>query len=165
MPLLPWIALTGCKDAALSPEALQDPESCAECHPDHHRQWSGSMHAYASEDPIFRAMNAQGQVETGGELGDFCVQCHAPLAVELGLTTDGSNLDEVPEHLRGIGCAYCHQVDEVAGDHNNPLRFAGDALLRGPYRDPIENRAHDSAYSSLHDRDEFESSAGLAEVV
>ena len=71
------------------------------------------MHAYASEDPVFRALNALGQAETNGELGDFCVQCHAPLAVELGLTTDGLELDEVPEHLRGIGCTFCHQVDAV----------------------------------------------------
>src|SRR6185295_1082953 len=71
---------------------LQDPQTCNECHPRHVTQWSGSMHAYASEDPVFVAMNRRGQRETNGELGTFCVQCHAPMAVKLGLT-DGTNFD------------------------------------------------------------------------
>jgi hypothetical protein len=40
------------------------------------------MHAYAAEDPVFLAMNARGQRETQGALGAFCVNCHAPLAVQ-----------------------------------------------------------------------------------
>ncbi len=78
-----------------SPEALYDPKSCAGCHPDHYREWSGSMHAYASTDPVFRAMNVRGQRDTHGDLGDNCVTCHAPLAVELGLTNSGLDLAEV----------------------------------------------------------------------
>ena len=47
------------------------------------------MHAYASDDPVFRAMNQRAQRETSGALGDFCVKCHAPMAVQKALTTDG----------------------------------------------------------------------------
>ncbi|MBX2801489.1 MAG: cytochrome c family protein [Myxococcales bacterium] len=152
-----WV-LVACSGQKLTVEELRDPAACADCHPDHHREWSGSMHAYASEDPVFRALNERGQEETGGELGDFCVKCHAPMAVELGLTTDGTNLDEVPDHLLGVTCYYCHQVDAVEGEHNNPLRIAGDALMRGGIPDPVDNKAHDSAYSPLLDRGELESS-------
>ena len=73
------------------------------------------MHAYAAEDPVFLAMNARGQRETNGALGDFCVKCHAPLAVELGLTTDGLNLGEIPPHLAGVTCFFCHTVESVEG--------------------------------------------------
>ena len=142
----------GCGTPRLSAEEMQDPAVCADCHPDHHREWSGSMHAYASADPVFRALNALGQAETDGDMGDFCVRCHAPLAVELGLTTDGLNLDEVPEHLQGINCYFCHQVEQVGADHNNGLTMAMDRTLRGGHRDPVRTRAHDSAYSELHDR-------------
>ena len=69
----------------LTADELLDPEACRECHPSHVQEWSGSMHAYAGDDPVFRAMNARGQRETEGALGDFCVQCHAPLALRLGL--------------------------------------------------------------------------------
>ncbi|MCA9527268.1 MAG: hypothetical protein KC549_13340, partial [Myxococcales bacterium] len=126
--------------------------------PDHYRQWSGSMHAYAGVDPVFRAMEAKGQAETGGALGDFCVQCHAPLAHRLGLARTAADLDDLPAHLGGVTCAFCHQVDAVEGSHNNPLRLALDGVMRGPFADPRPNPAHPSAYSPLHDRQELVSS-------
>lgn len=116
------------------------------------------MHAYAAEDPLFRTLNAIGQRETNGALGDFCVQCHAPLAVRLGLTDDGLNLDEVPSHLQGITCFFCHSVDGVDDDHNNPLTLADDGVLRGGFDDPVPNRFHASKYSPLLDRNDARSS-------
>ena len=83
----------------LDKAAMMDPATCGECHQTHLTQWSGSMHAYASKDPVFLAMNARGQRETNGELGSFCVQCHAPMALRTGATTDGDS------HLEVFGCA------------------------------------------------------------
>ncbi|MCX4246402.1 multiheme c-type cytochrome [Paraliomyxa miuraensis] len=143
---------------ALDPnERLLDPATCEECHPTHYREWLGSMHAYAAEDPVFRAMNARGQRETNGELGDFCVRCHAPMAVELGLTTDGLNLDEVPQHLRGVTCFFCHTTESVGGAHNNPLQLSGQRTMLGAIHDPVDNDAHASAYSPLLDSATMES--------
>lgn len=136
-----------------SREELLDPTTCKECHDDHYADWAGSMHAYASDDPVFRAMNARGQRETGGELGSFCVKCHAPMALAEGATTDGLNLDEVPDQLKGVTCFFCHTVDEVQGDHNNPLHLADDLTMRGRYDDAVDNDAHRSAYSDLHNGD------------
>jgi len=138
-------------------EQRMDPASCVECHAEHHGEWAGSMHAYASTDPIFRAINAKGQEETDGALGDFCVRCHAPVALALGLTVDGLNLDEVPAWAQGITCYFCHSVDAVNGTHNNPLSLADDGLFRGPYADPVPNQAHASLYSPLLDGDRRES--------
>src|SRR4029079_17849485 len=97
------IALASCGEGpALAIPELQDPQTCNECHPKHVQQWSGSMHAYASDDPVFVAMNKRGQRETGGALGTFCVKCHAPMAVELGLTS-GADFDpaQLPPSARG----------------------------------------------------------------
>ncbi len=123
-------------------EALRDPETCAECHPVHHREWLGSMHAYAAEDPVFRAMNQKAQRETNGEIGDFCVSCHAPVAVALGLTEDGLNLAELPREVQGVTCWFCHQVDAIEGTHNNPLRLAMDAVMRGNVVEPLAPDTH-----------------------
>ena len=139
-------------------EELIDSATCKDCHQDHYREWSGSMHAYASDDPVFRAMNARGQRETDGELGDFCVKCHAPMAVREGATTDGLNLDDVPGQLKGVTCFFCHSVDSVDGAHNNPLVLSDDLAMRGEYDDPVDNEAHPAAYSPLHDRDQADSS-------
>jgi len=143
----------------LEPAALMDPQSCAGCHPDHVREWSGSMHAYASDDPVFLAMNARGQRETSGELGHFCVQCHAPMALRTGATTDGLNLAELPQHLKGVTCYFCHSVDEVLGDHNNALHLMDDGVMRGSLSDPHPSSPHRVAYSPLHDRSRPESAA------
>lgn len=139
-------------------EALQDPETCAECHPDHYREWLGSMHAYAAEDPVFRAMNARGQRETNGELGDFCVRCHAPAAVALGLTEDGLNLDELPQKHRGVTCWFCHQVEAVEGTHNNPLLLAFDGVMRANVVNPLEPPVHGVTRSKHHNRNSLSSS-------
>ena len=145
-------------DHLTAAEAL-DPAACRDCHPDHYREWSGSMHAYAGEDPVFRAMNARGQRETGGDLGGFCVGCHAPVAVALGLTEDGTNLDDVPRHLRGVTCAFCHQISDVTDTHNNPLTWANDGVMRGPFDDPASSAGHASEYSPHTDRDTLESAS------
>ena len=141
----------------LSAEQLRDPATCSGCHQEHYRDWSGSMHAYAAEDPVFLAMNRRGQRETNGALGTFCVQCHAPVAVAEGLTSDGLNLAELPSSAKGVTCYFCHNAVEVSGTHNNPLRLARDDVMRGAFSDPIESHVHGSAYSPLHDRDQLAS--------
>jgi hypothetical protein len=139
----------------LTREQLMDPLTCAGCHSKHYEQWASSMHAYAADDPLFLAMNARGQREAN--IGDFCVQCHAPMAVRTGATTDGLNLASLPRSLKGVTCYFCHSVDGVEGTHNNPLRLADDLTLRGPFADATPNPAHASAYSPLQDRDQLAS--------
>lgn len=161
---LPLLLLAGGWSAGCVPgepltsEQLLDPEACAECHSEHYEQWSGSMHAYAAEDPVFLAMNERGQRETNGELGSFCVDCHAPMAVRTGATTDGLNLADVDPKLRGVTCAFCHRVDGIQEDHNAQMTLGDEASLRGGIDDPVKTRAHDSVYSPLHDRNQQESS-------
>jgi hypothetical protein len=145
------------KPAPMTREQLLDPATCAECHPSHYREWASSMHAYAAEDPVFRAMNQRGQRETGGALGDFCVECHAPMAVREKATFDGLDLDAVPAHLRGVTCYFCHNAVEVTDHFNNGIRLADDLILRGAIADPVDPGAHGVAYSRLHDRNRPES--------
>ncbi len=158
---LVWLSLCGCGGGSsftLDREALLDPQSCQGCHPQHHEEWASSMHAYAAEDPVFLAMNRRGQRETAGQLGAFCVNCHAPMAVREGATTDGLNLASVPKKLQGVTCFACHAVEEVTGTHDAPLKLAADGVMRAAIRDPHPQRAHGAAYQSLLDRDHLESS-------
>jgi hypothetical protein len=141
----------------LSREELLDPTTCDKCHADHYRDWSGSMHAYAADDPVFLAMNVRGQRETQGALGSFCVNCHAPLAVREGKTTDGTNLATVDAKYKGVTCFFCHTVDGVLGDHDDLLHLASDVVMRGPFADPVASSAHPSGYSALHDRNYLQS--------
>lgn len=176
--------LCGCADDAgpsegpvitpLSVEALMKPETCQGCHPQHYREWASSMHAYAAKDPIFLAMNARGQEETNGELGTFCIQCHAPVAVAMNLTKDGLNLDDLPEETKGVTCYFCHNIESISKDHNNPLGLAAnnplemamDTVMRGGMGRPGESTnppprqspVHGVAYSPLLDGSDLKSS-------
>ncbi len=92
---LATVLAAACKGPAAAPAPelttaeLLDPASCQGCHPDAFADWSGSMHAYAADDPVFLAMEARAQRETGGAIGTFCTQCHAPMAVLTGALSDG----------------------------------------------------------------------------
>jgi hypothetical protein len=130
---------------------LMDPAACQTCHPQQYQAWSGSMHAYAAEDPVFLAMNQRGQRETGGALGDFCVGCHAPVALREGLTTDGLNLPSLPAAVKGVTCYFCHSTASVDGTHNNPLTLTTDGTLFGPFADPAPGTPHKSTYSPFFD--------------
>lgn len=134
---------------------LQDPNTCATCHASHVREWQGSMHAYAAEDPIFLAMQKRAQRDTNGQVGTFCASCHAPIAVREGLTKDGSNLASLPQEKRGITCYFCHSATDTTDVHNNALTLGDDLVLRGDIRDPVANSFHASGYSTLHDGDEL----------
>jgi len=155
------LAACGSSHDYLTTEELMKPESCMECHPKHFTEWSGSMHAYASDDPVFLAMNAKGQADTGGALGDFCVNCHAPMARRLGLTTDGLNLATLEPWAKGVTCFFCHSVESVTDDHNNPLVLAADDVMRGGLQnpDPVDSPAHRTKYSAVVDADRPESAS------
>ncbi|HVO32147.1 MAG TPA: multiheme c-type cytochrome [bacterium] len=143
---------------SLTRAELEDPQTCMSCHPSAYQQWSGSMHAYASEDPVFLAMNARGQRETGGALGSFCVKCHAPLALQEGLTVDGTNLPSLEPKFRGVNCYFCHTIDEVTGDHNAAVHTAEDMTMRGGITNPLYNGVHRAKYDALDDRNTLDSS-------
>jgi hypothetical protein len=146
--------LLGCTaeaEVTLTRQQLMDPDTCKGCHPNHYREWSSSMHAYASVDPIFIAMNKRGQREAN--LGPFCVKCHAPMAVRENLTVDGLNLQQLPNQVKGVTCYFCHNAIGVGGEaHNNPLELADDTTMRASIRDPVKQSAHGAVYSKFHDR-------------
>lgn len=141
----------------LGRDQLMDPKQCGTCHPRHYEEWAGSMHAYAADDPVFVAMNKRGQRETGGKLGAFCVQCHAPMAVREGATTDGLNLAELPSKLKGVTCYFCHNAVDVGEHFNNDVRLANDTTMRASLDSPATSTAHAVGYSPLLDGNRRES--------
>ena len=149
----------GSQDAAapttLSVEQLMDPLTCRQCHASQYAEWSGSMHAYASVDPLFVALNQRAQDDA--QVGTLCASCHAPLAVRTGATTDGTNLASLPDHLKGVTCYACHDASQVTNTHNNSVRLANDVTMRAGIADPLHNGAHQSSYSPLHDRSQLAS--------
>lgn len=148
--LLLLAAIAACDPLDTAPTT--DPATCEGCHPDQTREWASSMHAYASEDPVFVAMNRRGQRETSGQLAQFCTRCHAPFA-------DSATLDDVPRERRGVGCVACHKVEWVEAPHNAAIRWDLYGPMRGALHAPVDNPAHESRYSELVDANRTESSS------
>lgn len=115
------------------------PEYCGQCHQQHLKDWQGSMHAYATVDPIYRAMLDRGVEETKGELDQFCIQCHAPVASKNGLTPvyedDGTwkvRFDTTePTIGRGVVCVTCHRMESVEATKNAEFSLT-ERTLYGP---------------------------------
>jgi hypothetical protein len=146
-------------DAQVTPERyplakLKDPATCERCHPKHYREWEASMHAYASIDPVFIAMNKRGQRETGGKLGDFCVNCHAPIAVREKLISPGGlDVESAPKWAQGVTCYFCHNaigLENPEQHFNGNLKLANDRTMRGSF-EALDPGVHGVAKSSFHD--------------
>lgn len=132
------------------------PEDCAECHVQHFDDWEGSMHAYATKDPVFQAMLAKGVADTNGKLDQFCIQCHAPVASKIGQTPvvveDGKarmDLDmENPIIGHGVVCVTCHATESVQATVNAEFTLSKDTLF-GPTGSQESQGPHKMEQSDL----------------
>jgi hypothetical protein len=133
-----------------SEETMLDSAFCGGCHREQYAEWSGSMHAYASDDPVFRALSTRMQREVPPDKQTFCLQCHAPMAVKLGKATGFASLDANPQ-LKGVTCVFCHTIDHGLGDFNNPMVLGDQTTMRAAIADPIDPVVHKAGYSTLLD--------------
>ncbi len=137
------------------PLGLQSPQECGECHVEHLRDWEGSMHAYATRDPIFVAMLNKGVKETEGKLDQFCIQCHAPVASKFGMTPVEQGEDGVhrmkfePEEPlvgQGVVCTTCHTMETAEATLNAQFEL-NPHVIQGPTGNPTANEAHPTVKS------------------
>jgi hypothetical protein len=151
--LLAAVAASVSPAAGLSGEAAENalllpPEACAPCHPQHFEEWSGSMHAYAVTDPVFHAMHALGQAETGGALGDFCIRCHSPAGTKTGEIKPSSRGVEGLSAVAsaGVSCEVCHRGVQLKPGRpaNASFEFTAGAAMVASLPDPAPNPFHAS---------------------
>ena len=132
-------------------------QQCGSCHVEHYRDWSGSMHAYATVDPVFTAMLHKGVAATEGKLDQFCIQCHAPVASKLGMTPvyeDDSGTfvvdfdDSNPLVRDGVVCVTCHSMSKAGATLNADFELSSETFF-GPTGNAAANEAHPIVESSL----------------
>jgi nitrate/TMAO reductase-like tetraheme cytochrome c subunit len=106
--------------------------SCAECHPFHYRQWSGSQHAYAQMSPVFNTMQARQAQLTNGTQGDFCIRCHTPVGMAKGEDPYMKNVNRHAVSREGVTCIACHRINKTY------LKSSGrQPIAKGPLTGPI----------------------------
>jgi len=107
--------------------------TCANCHPDHYREWSVSQHAYAQVSPVFNAMHATIVKLTNGTNGDFCIRCHTPVGMNLGEPVYMTNMDRHPTSREGITCVVCHRLDRPYSKVSGRLAIVEGDLFNQVY--------------------------------
>lgn len=143
-------------EPTLDPSAFSSAERCASCHAEHAREWSTSMHAYAMVDPVFRALVRVRQADFAGTQDQFCVQCHSAIGTRGGEITAGFSFEALsPIVQEGVTCVSCHQVTELARDHNSGHVLDPASPMRATIADPVMSSRHEAEHSPLHGTSEF----------
>jgi hypothetical protein len=148
---LVWVVVLFSPLRALAGEPLDtdfnDPSKCASCHREIFEQWSGSMHAGAAEDRIFRRFFEIVVKEVGPAAADFCMKCHSPVGVLRGqaLPATGEKLD--PIAMKGLFCDFCHTVTPL-GIGNSAFDTTFAQVKKGPFEagSPAHGTKTDGAY-------------------
>jgi hypothetical protein len=121
---------------------------CKRCHERVFEEWETSPLSRSIHSPAFRASLDQYVSTARTKDKILCLRCHAP------------HVNEYPEQgeafiaqaksgdpaIDGVGCAQCHLIKQV--DRSNiqpsPKYETGGKTLFGPYKDFVQNLAHQS---------------------
>lgn len=126
---------------------------CKRCHERVFEEWETSPLSRSIHSPVFRATLDQYLASAMAKDKVLCLRCHAPHVNEyqeqatafLGEAKSGD------PKIDGVGCAQCHLIKQV--DRTNlqpsPKYETGGKTLFGPYKDFVQNLAHQSVESAL----------------
>jgi Cytochrome c554 and c-prime len=104
------------------------PEVCAGCHADKYKEWRGSMHALAFQDPVYQGELNKAVQAIGDENARNCEGCHSPAGVISG-EIKGAGLEGLgPVARAGVSCDICHSVSGVS-HAQTPTRLPENASL------------------------------------
>jgi hypothetical protein len=156
-PFFPSRIVTAVEGGYLGIGLFEPPELCKGCHPEIYRQWKGSMHSNAWNDPVYLALMRAASKATKGVTDNLCIGCHTPIGLTTGEATPaGERLGKIARN--GVQCDFCHNISAAIGIGNGSFvltpRKYGRPLKFGPFKD-AKSTYHDTAYSELHTVSEF----------
>jgi Cytochrome c554 and c-prime len=162
--LAPWLEQgTIAEELALSQNAIEQvfPSSskCKRCHERVFEEWETSPLSRSIHSPAFRAsLDAFLSSPAGKDKGQ-CFRCHAPHVREfpdkVQLFIDQTKAGD--PSLDGVACAQCHLIKQVDRTKQppEPKYELGSKTLYGPYKDSVQNRAHQSMELGLFQKSDL----------
>ena len=142
------------EEPTVDPADFTSAQVCENCHEDHAREWSQSMHAYAIVDPVYQQLVRIRQADFQGSQDKFCLQCHSPIGTRGGEIQPGFSFDDLsPIVEEGVTCESCHKISSVERVNNAGHVLDPSGPIRGPIQNPDPSPAHSSEYSELFDQD------------
>lgn len=134
-------------------KAFPHSNKCKRCHERVFEEWEASPLSRSIHSPAFRAALAEYLVFTGGKDKALCVKCHAPHVNEFMEQVDTFLAEAMSGDpvIDGVGCTQCHLIKEVDRNSHPPLpKYQLGKTVYGPYKDYIENLAHQSVELELY---------------
>lgn len=126
---------------------------CKRCHERVYEEWETSPLSKSIHSPAFRAALDAFLRSPMGKDKAQCFRCHAPHVREFPESAQ-LFIDQVKAgdpSLDGVACSQCHLIKQVdrAKSPPEPTYEIGGKTLYGPYKDFVQNLAHQSMESSL----------------
>jgi len=143
---------TFAQETAMSQSTIEQvfPSSskCKRCHERVFEEWETSPLSRSIHSPAFRASLDAFLASPAGKDKALCFRCHAPHVREFPnqaqLFIDQAKAGD--PSLDGVACAQCHLIKQVDRTKQppEPKYELESKTLYGPYKDSVQNRAHQS---------------------
>jgi hypothetical protein len=162
--LAPWLDLgTFAAEVALSQSTIEQafPASskCKRCHERVFEEWETSPLSRSIHSPAFRASLDAFLASPAGKDKAMCFRCHAPHVREFSnqvqLFINQAKAGD--PSLDGVACAQCHLIKQVDRTKQppEPKYELVSKTVYGPYKDSVQNRAHQSMELGLFQKSDL----------
>ena len=164
MFLVPWFDRgTFAEDIGLSQSTIEQafPTSskCKRCHERVFEEWDTSPLSRSIHSPAFRASLDVFLTSPAGKDKAVCFRCHAPHVREfpdqVQLFINQAKAGD--PSLDGVACAPCHLIKRVDRTKQppEPKYELENKTIYGPYKDSVQNRAHQSMELGLFQKSDL----------
>jgi nitrate/TMAO reductase-like tetraheme cytochrome c subunit len=131
---------------------------CKRCHERVFEEWEASPLSRSIHSPAFRAKLDAFLSSPLSKDKALCFRCHAPHVNEFmdQVQTFVSQTQSEDPAIDGVGCSQCHLIKQVdRSSHPHIPRYEPGKILFGPYKDYVQNLAHQSMESVLFRKSEL----------
>jgi hypothetical protein len=147
------------KGQAVIEKAFPNSNKCKRCHERVFEEWETSPLSKSIHSPAFRASLDAYLNFSGGKDKALCFRCHAPHVREFPdqaqLFVDQAKSGD--PSLDGVACSQCHLIKQVDRSKHppEPKYELGSKTLYGPYKDYVQNLAHQSMELGLFQKSDL----------
>jgi hypothetical protein len=140
-------------------QAFPTSSKCKRCHERVFEEWETSPLSRSIHSPAFRASLDAFLSSPAGKDKALCFRCHAPHVREFPdqaqLFIDQAKAGD--PSLDGVACAQCHLIKQVDRTKQppEPKYELESKTIYGPYKDSVQNRAHQSVELGLFQKSDL----------
>ena len=140
-------------------QAFPTSSKCKRCHERVFEEWDTSPLSRSIHSPAFRASLDAFLASPAGKDKAMCFRCHAPHVREFSnqvqLFINQAKAGD--PSLDGVACAQCHLIKQVDRTKQppEPKYELESKTVYGPYKDSVQNRAHQSMELGLFQKSDL----------